>query len=62
MDSSKAAQTIGEPKWPNNPPWPFVAELEKRVGRLEEKNAELLSLVKDLLAALSEQEGDNADE
>lgn len=56
------SQTIDEPKWPKNPPWPFVAELEKRVVRLEEKNAELFSIVKDLLAALREQGGNDADE
>lgn len=62
MTSSNQSQQIAEPKWPKNPPWPFVAELEKRVALLEERTAELADMLKELLNALQGQEENDADE
>lgn len=61
LNDRMGPQTIAETKWPRNPPWHFVAELEKRIERLERDNAELKALIKDLLAALHEPEESDGD-
>lgn len=56
LDAAEMPRKIEESKYPINPPWPHVAELERRVGLLEEQNLKLAAIITEVLAIVEQQE------